>query len=764
MNRENEGPSTPDPRTQDKNDKKNGKRTDPVEIEREKISTILTPYWNRADGERNDFTLAIACFLKRLGETQEDAEAVISSLCENTGKGSDHIAGVKYAFNRDGPVKGFTSLSKMMVSLSKGSEIETEKDVKELKKMMKREQKEPESDPFPEELRSALRTLNANDEDGATKKNGVGFNRKDGPIAKGLLTKDEWDDQDVDVAYDIAKHYKKTQLEDRWEGIEGSRKAYQKERKERKWTKKPEGLWTPIELKDGFPVAYAGWHEGMPYTLKIIETSMGLIEVMHKITLRNHDGLPIQNSINRIRLSDGKDAIEFHGEVFAKADFVSIMVYPTNVNAFTECLNSLPINDGIFREPKFYLDGNHIMFPDLFYAKRDDSYQRILKDALQKGKVNQAFYDEGITLLKKYPKQLTLCYAIYGANIVNFLAINDFPITIDAIGERDTGKSFSIVLSLKLGYGIGEAILQDDAINSSFRHHAIANSTNLPIYVEEANMGWDNLSKLKSRAKNIRGNADKSLTSYDTLSTWIFSRNSERQEDLPDPTEREAQRKRIYKFIFEKEDVVPDETRAIGKNFLNKIQGEPGGLIYEKLKDKNTTEIREKYFDLIKEHRDGRVVVSLLGAWIMGDTEFFPTVCQEREPDVLDSFFGKIISASHRIDFIALDHNGYPDSANTTQEDKQLQGELTYDSKNGEFKITVTGFELIRKYLRTGQSARNFAKTFKFPYKTISIHGNKSMGIVGTIPKKFREGEEDGINKVLDRESTEEEKLDDMLG
>lgn len=85
-----------------------------AKIDREEIIRILAPYWAKADGLRNDFTLSIAGFIARSGGTEQDAKNIISELCRLTGKGHDHIPGVRYAFNRDGPVKGLSSIEKIM--------------------------------------------------------------------------------------------------------------------------------------------------------------------------------------------------------------------------------------------------------------------------------------------------------------------------------------------------------------------------------------------------------------------------------------------------------------------------------------------------------------------------------------------------------------------------------------------------------------------------------------------------------------------------
>lgn len=93
-----------------------------AEIDRQKIAQVLEPYWSKADGRRNEFTLAIAGFIAHSGGTEEDATFVISELAKLTGKGHDHIPGAKYAFRRDGPVRGFRSLEKLMEEITNDRE------------------------------------------------------------------------------------------------------------------------------------------------------------------------------------------------------------------------------------------------------------------------------------------------------------------------------------------------------------------------------------------------------------------------------------------------------------------------------------------------------------------------------------------------------------------------------------------------------------------------------------------------------------------
>lgn len=235
-------------------------------------------------------------------------------------------------------------------------------------------------------------------------------------------------------------------------------------------------------------------------------------------------------------------------------------------------------------------------------------------------------------------------YAILGANLLNVIGHEDYLITIDSIGEPDTGKSFTVDITLKLDYGISNAIIQDDALGSGFRHHAIAGSTNLPVYIEEALMDKRALTRLKSLGKNISGNTDKSLTVYDVQTTFIFSRNTE-SDDMKniDIMEKKAQDKRIYKFVYTEDDVInSNQEKPRGSEYLNRIKNMPGGMLFERLKGISVMEILEKYRELKSRENDGRKVISLLGAWVMQDSEFIPTVTELKPPTILDEFFSVI--------------------------------------------------------------------------------------------------------------------------
>ena len=597
-------------------------------------------------------------------------------------------------------------------------------------------------------LKKALKSLNLND-----------------PKVNELIEKEKWNDIDRVSAYTILRPYKKekdikdilNEINDlNKKDIKAKKNLIIEEAKEKKKNEKLKGNWIPIQFKNNYPVMYAGWREGKPYIHKIRETKTDVISEDQKITLRNFEEDNIEKSIKRIKI-DGTDMVEFKGEVFTKTDFVNLMVYPSFVNYFTECINALPIDEKEYKEPKFYVENGIIKFPENYYAKRDDAYQRILKDALNIGKVDREIYHEAVELMLKHPKQLAFHYGMIGANIINVIDYEDYFYTIDAIGESDSGKSFVAEVTLMLCYGVFNAKMQDDAVSSAFRHLSIANSTNIITYIEEALLNKTSQTRLKSKGKNVRGNANKSLTMYDINTTFVFSRNTE-SDDVKniDPDEKKAQNKRILKFIFEADDVIKDNTEKVkGADFLKKIKKMAGGLLYEKLKDKPVSAIQEKYKEIKAKNTKPEVIVSLLGAWIMDNADFIPVVTEVKEPTILDEFFSKIIDSWYRINGPSYDEN-----KKLNFEDDIMRTNLKVDEKTHTFKITVNGFTQIKKWLNYNRNCKEFAKSYNFEYKTIRIDIKPMVGMTGKIPNTFFESEK---NKENNEDEIRNKKLMDDI-
>ncbi len=91
-----------------------------VDVDPENLMTVanlLLPYWQKADGRRNDMSLAIDGALARLGVNVEQRKKIVSELCRRTGKGCDHINAVGYSDKKlksGHRVKGFRSLEQLI--------------------------------------------------------------------------------------------------------------------------------------------------------------------------------------------------------------------------------------------------------------------------------------------------------------------------------------------------------------------------------------------------------------------------------------------------------------------------------------------------------------------------------------------------------------------------------------------------------------------------------------------------------------------------
>lgn len=576
------------------------------------------------------------------------------------------------------------------------------------------------------------------------------------PKTNELIEKDKWTGMDLATVYTILRPYKKEkEIKNILDEIKNVKTKEMKEL---------QGDWIPIEFKNGIPIKYAGWYNGNPYIKKITMSKEGFPNtILQKITLKNTDITNLKKFIKRINV-DGEDMVEYHSEVFTKQEFVNFMVYPSLVNAFTEAINALPVTSENYKEPKMYVENGILKFPEHCFARRNIPFQKTLINAMNIGKTDKEIYEEGIKLLKRHPKQITLFYALAGANIINILRKEDFLYTIDAIGDSDTGKSYTINLALKLLYGIGDIRLKDDAINSSFRLFATLNATNLIIYIEEILMSNKTMLSLKSSGNSTRGHADQSLSTYQDLATLAFSRNTEPNDVVNiDPMEKKAQNKRILKFVFEPEDVITSTVeKNLGFEYFEKIKNLPSGLIYEKLKTKPIEEILKKYKDLKHKYNKSEAIVALLGAWIMDDAEFVPVLSEAKPPSILDEFFSKILDTWYRINSTPYDENG---KRRLSFEDDMMTTNLMIDEVKHTFKITVNGFTQIKKWFDYKRNCKEFAQSYKFEYKTLKMDGKAMTGMTGKIPDKFFESEKNKENikdEITDDEIKNKEIMDSL--
>ena len=502
-----------------------------------------------------------------------------------------------------------------------------------------------------------------------------------------------------------------------------------------------------------YPDQWVGWINGFPFTANLSfkkkkEDSEEDNERVPQydltpITLSNFNEIkgPLFTRIKKFE-DEGKICITYDENTYEKEKFIRKMTRGQhNQDLLTHAIESIPPippSESVATKPVFKIKEDHFIFPQRVYPTEAEGYITKLVRELNIGPMGQGMYNEALELLQKHPKQLTLFYAIIGAHITNLLAIENFPLRISALGKSRSGKTFTIKLVLKLVYGIGEAYLQDDALDSTFRFQAIASATNLPIYIDEAKI--TDKKKLKSLYSNVRGRPDQSSKIYEPIATIVLSANS---DDFLDPNvdEQQAVDRRILKYYFGEEDIISHEEEVLGKHLENTLKTSPGGIIYKILEGKSVKDLKKKYSELDSESESMREKIAVFGAWLMGDENFKPIVENIPEPDIADEFFTAIVSIGIGLKFRSLDM-GF--------EEKKYRGHLNVNPIEGTMKIDTEGVNnflksrSMRESLRN-LSARSFIKNYLEPkgfvYESNYIdnykEGNK-MVARGPIPEKYR--------------------------
>ena len=502
--------------------------------------------------------------------------------------------------------------------------------------------------------------------------------------------------------------------------------------------------WTTDENSFSRPDKWIGWHKnsGMPIitTKKTKKTKKDDEEeeveehyTDDSIVTPGYDSSrgPLLDKITRASSDEG-EIIVFDNEVFSKKDFLKLMTSNNrSLDLLDKALEALPLSDEKYRGPYLYEEKGHYILPDRIYPNKNSDYQKTLFKSMKIGPVDKEKYDRAMKMLRKYNKQLTLYYAIIGANIVNIMKVHDYPITIQAIGIKDTGKSFAVVLCLKFAYGLGDSILQDDAMNSAFRHHNLSSLTNLPLYVEEAKI--KDKTKLKSRGHNLRGRPDQSMSDYTVEMTLVMSLNSLPDDDaLINPDEQEAIAKRVYNYFFNEEDVVSESERNDGLILLQDIKDLAGGLLYEKLNQKTISELKTHYMDLRKTTKDMKEVVALMGAWIMDDPEFKPTNGEAPRLNIKDEFF----------DWVTGEYLRNKNKQALNSEEDKFMNCVCIDEKFEKVTCTTAGFNLFLKSKKGWDniSATSFAKMAGTCCRSVTLgsRDRRGWGFTLEIPEEFK--------------------------
>ncbi len=479
----------------------------------------------------------------------------------------------------------------------------------------------------------------------------------------------------------------------------------------------------PIGWKNTRATKWAGFSaSGLPIILYYVGKNGVNVDLIPLKTTHRTEEKDLAGQIKVVKNKNGQNLFLYEGEIYSKSELAKILVLPAQEATFMMCLDALPVSQEIYLEPNFYVDGEFIRFPQKFYASRSKPFQKTIVNNLKIGDIRPEILKEGFELLSKYPKQKTLFYAITGQLVVNllsqFVGLNDYLITVESVGPKDTGKSFATDLALKINVGMSrDSALNDDALMTEFRHHSIMSSTNLYIYVEEARLKDKRM--LKSLGKNIRGTKEQFIKIYDTTASLVLSLNSDVIN--PDPDEEEAINKRLAKFIFVKNDTVPKDIQDKGKVFLMKLQNEPGGLLFKILPQKTISEWVNLFLSIKGSSTAYRI--SKFGALIYGDNDFDPVITNDTENYVKADFESLIRLYWARIQDprILRESESYGEKTVLLQTpidlDKVRHG-LEVDN-DGNFKIRASLLREFLKELKMDMPLKTFATNFGYKYNTL---------------------------------------------
>ena len=394
--------------------------------------------------------------------------------------------------------------------------------------------------------------------------------------------------------------------------------------------------------KDTDKIGKIGWIPGpqslygMPYTMH--KTSKGKYKFAN-ITLSNFDALKypdgLRPHIHKVKNPDGSSAFLFEGKKYTQEELVKWFKPDSvkNRDFFRYALQCLRVEDQTIFEPYVIEKEDHLFFPDIknIYADPNNQFQIDYVNNLRIGEVNQEFIQQGRDLLKKHKKQLMIYLLVPAQVVVNLLGIEDFLYTLEIISERDTGKSFAIRVALHHFEGIID-VLKGDILNTAFRNSKLLSGTNLSLYDEEGELSSKIKRSMKSSGTTARGKQNLTIEKYKQSASLILSANSSEVDDNQD--EQKAIDKRFLQVFLNKQDIVPEEERTIGKKYVKRMKRENGGLLFTEILKKHTiSELEDKYYELDTKYQNRLELLLHFGEFLTDINYEFPIDFGDKEEE-----------------------------------------------------------------------------------------------------------------------------------
>ena len=493
---------------------------------------------------------------------------------------------------------------------------------------------------------------------------------------------------------------------------------------------------------------------GMPYLQH--KTKDG--HKFQNITLSNFDDQKypdgIRPEIKRVKTSTGDTVFLFENQRFTMEEMINHFKPDSvkNRELFRYALQCLKVEEQTIYEPYIIEKDNHLYFPDIknIYSDPKNEIQSFYVNSLKIGDVNQDFIKQGRDLLSKYPKQLEIYLIIPAQVVVNLLGVEDFLYTLEVISGRDTGKSFSIKVTMHHFEGITE-VYKGDVLNSNFRINKISSGTNLSFYVEEAEISSKIRRMMKTTGKTGRGKPDQSIPFYESKFSLILSENS-REEDT-NQYEQEAQDKRFLQIYLNDKDVIHEHERGLGKRYLNRMKKENGGLLFTEILKKFTIdELKDKYFELDEKYSNILELLLHYGEYLTGiNYEYDIDFGEKEEDNWLKIFYEWALSLSDYYKQRDIRKNlaiNRDSSTNTTVIEIVFDDEIFQLFKSDHRDLPFSRISDFRKkykeFLKTGSFSIGGFST----YRTKLTCNDYFYRFIGTIPSK-KDQDLDSFMKTL---------------
>lgn len=440
----------------------------------------------------------------------------------------------------------------------------------------------------------------------------------------------------------------------------------------------------------------------------------------------------IREKIKKVKSQDNKTIFLMNGESYELEEFVKTLCdNPKSKEWFRYALEALNYEkDFIFRPPSLFIENNHLQFPasDKLYPNHDNQLQKSIVDNLNIGEVDKKIIDEGIKLLIPYQKQYATYFIIPAMTVINALGIKDFHYMLDLVGTRDTGKSFAITLALHHWFGISsEMIISGDVLNSSFRHMKLSSATNLPLYIEEAELPENVQKQMKSKGMSMRGKPNLTFDTYSSLATFILSRNT--RTEAKDSDEKDAIDKRKLTIFFDENDIVNSQMKSVGEQYRRKLLEQKGGKLYSILKNKTIKQITDKFYEMQTKYNDSRNLLLHFGMWLSdADVSQNNFDFGKESNDIQSAFESEVLYADSLIGQ-HFKETATASISTITNDDRVLRDQM--EITNNTFKLTVKAFYIIARNIRLDDNPKSFANKYGYKYQPTTFKGHQYMAIYG---------------------------------